>query len=1345
MDGRLRSAPAGRRRAALIIGLVVLSLAGPNLSNSARPVVLAQAPRRPQAAGPVVLHGLTPRPVAQGTATLVGPYNGSQLLRLTLGLQPPNEAAEEQFLHDVQDRQSPLFHRFLSADQWNARFAPAPQSEQAVVNWAQAHGLTVSNRFANRLLVDVVASVNAIEAAFRVRMNSYKLGGTSFFSIDRDPTIPANLDGILHAVLGLNSLEVMHSHIKGGPRAGSADSGPVYAPGPALAAGHSGHGDGDSAVFKAALQRAQSGAATPHVTRGAYDPSDLYSSQAYDWNALYAQGHCCNPLGNPGDSPPQTSIAIATAGDFNSADLAAFANKYGLAYHWNTWWIDGTPTCCDDETTLDTEWSTAMANNFGDYHNTAHVWVYEGANAQLSTFADVYNTILSGSNGSGNLTRNFTTSWGSNEDGYCNGFYCGVIGQPTLDSMHNIFNAMIGQGWSLAAAAGDEGTTDSCAAAGSVDYPASDPDVVAAGGTTAYFAGAFSSETAWNGTGCDNGGSNEGGGGGGCSDHFSVPSYQGMQPCGSLSRGLPDVALNASVGQNFYINGKLGGIGGTSIVAPELAGFFAVENSYLLSLGDICLPGPACAPMGNANPAIYNAALGDHAGLPAHNPFYDVTSGCTGGSGGVLGECADFGYDLATGFGSFNALQLAWAINWYAIIKYAGPPTVSFTGPNTNQWFNFDTTVSWNVADTGTGGPGSGVAGFTPAWDVDPGDSPSRRTPGCNPQPTGLCDSFYRGPEYPNATKGSLDLAAAGQGCHTANVRAWDNTGLGSGDQTFGPVCYDTIPPVTIASLSPAPNASGWNNSPVQVTLSASDPGYPLTGSGVNATYYNFGCTIFCFSNTYTGPFTVSGDGSHVVQFGSKDNSGGYLGDNGNFEATKAITVNIDTTPPHTTASLSGTSQGGSYLAPVQVTLAASDTLSGVSSTQYQIDGGTSQTYGGPFSVSAPGAHTVSFHSTDVAGNAETTQSTSFTIASAATATPTSTSVSVTSTPTQTPVPATSTPTQTPLSATNTPTQTSLPATNTPTATSTATPTHTNTPVPPTQTPVPPTNTPTNTPTQTPVPPTATNTPTQTPVPPTATPTDTPMVSASLVVSPTKAIPFQTITLSGAAFAAGEQVTVSWDSVSATPLLTTTATTGGALAATLTVPQAVAGAHALIAHGLSSGRTASAALTVTPAVFAFPASGPSGASTYLVGVGFGADETVAGLWYPGLNLLSYASSNAVGTVLLPLAIPAHPVGTYYLVGYGVRTKLVAVTPFHLTATAGVSRGATAALPTNATASRGAAAPGQRAATLTWPCAAKTCRGRPLVLHIPLPVVPWTGRPSGLTPAWLRAATRALTP
>jgi hypothetical protein len=71
------------------------------------------------------------------------------------------------------------------------------------------------------------------------------------------------------------------------------------------------------------------------------------------------------------------------------------------------------------------------------------------------------------------------------------------------------------------------------------------------------------------------------------------------------------------------------------------------------------------------------------------------------------------------------------------------------------------------------------------------------------------------------------------------------------------------------------------------------------------------------------------------------------------------------------------------YSSSVQVTLAATDNASGVASTRYQLDNGAMTTYLDPFMVTAPGAHTLRFFSTDVAGNVESLNATIFTISQA--------------------------------------------------------------------------------------------------------------------------------------------------------------------------------------------------------------------------------------------------------------------------------------------------------------------------------------------------------------------------
>ncbi len=89
-----------------------------------------------------------------------------------------------------------------------------------------------------------------------------------------------------------------------------------------------------------------------------------------------------------------------------------------------------------------------------------------------------------------------------------------------------------------------------------------------------------------------------------------------------------------------------------------------------------------------------------------------------------------------------------------------------------------------------------------------------------------------------------------------------------------------------------------------------------------------------------------------------------------------------DTEPPYTTCTLTGDMSGSNYLPPVTVTLTAHDNDSGVASTKYKIDAGGWTTYSGPFDVSALGDHTVTFYSTDNAGNKEGNKTASFTIIS---------------------------------------------------------------------------------------------------------------------------------------------------------------------------------------------------------------------------------------------------------------------------------------------------------------------------------------------------------------------------
>jgi hypothetical protein len=120
-------------------------------------------------------------------------------------------------------------------------------------------------------------------------------------------------------------------------------------------------------------------------------------------------------------------------------------------------------------------------------------------------------------------------------------------------------------------------------------------------------------------------------------------------------------------------------------------------------------------------------------------------------------------------------------------------PNVVISGPPTNSWYGTDQLVTFTI----TGGT-MGIAGYTAQWDHDPG---AGYTPPNDPalltSRTG--DPFWDGPAVPFGTSGSLSLKAAGPGCHTAFVRAWNNLGSVSISPPYGPICFGEPPKCSIS------------------------------------------------------------------------------------------------------------------------------------------------------------------------------------------------------------------------------------------------------------------------------------------------------------------------------------------------------------------------------------------------------------------------------------------------------------------------------------------------------------------------------------------------------------------
>jgi len=163
---------------------------------SAASVALAQPGARPSPPGEA------PAELGNGKAKRIGHFDSKQMLRLAVGLTHPDPAGEEQFVRDLATPGSPNFRKFMTADEWNARFAPSAEDEQAVVDWARDSGLTVTHRFRNRLIVDLEGPAGVVERALKVTINTYGLEDDVYYSNEREPAVPERLSRIVHSVSG---------------------------------------------------------------------------------------------------------------------------------------------------------------------------------------------------------------------------------------------------------------------------------------------------------------------------------------------------------------------------------------------------------------------------------------------------------------------------------------------------------------------------------------------------------------------------------------------------------------------------------------------------------------------------------------------------------------------------------------------------------------------------------------------------------------------------------------------------------------------------------------------------------------------------------------------------------------------------------------------------------------------------------------------------------------------------------------------------------------------------------------------------------------------------------------
>jgi subtilase family serine protease len=574
------------------------------------------------------------------------------------------QAELDQLLIDLQDRNSPRYHQWLTPEEYADRFGISEADIAKMNAWLEASGFKVLTVSRGRDMIMFSGAAQQVEQVFRTPIHRYKVNGKEHHAAAAAPSIPREMADLVSVVRGMDDF-------KPGRRTRTR---PV-----------------------AKLSDVLNGA-RPQISDGLGDnllvPADL--AAIYDLGPLYQAGM------------DGTGITIAIPGDsdIDLTDIRGFRKSLSLpANDPVKMLVPRTPNPGQadlGEPDLDIEWSGAIAPK-------ANVIYVFSPDPFLSTFYAIDQR----------LAPVLSTSYGVCE---------WHLIPDDFDFFHTYSQKAAAEGITWVSSSGDSGAAGCEDQNGiwsvaltrmSVSMPATLPEVTAVGGVefnegnTSYWsstpgpndgtASGYIPETAWNDESLiletlGIGGLGETGfgfaaGGGGASIYWPKPAWQvgpGV-PASDGVRDVPDIALTASPMHDPYMvasGGMVSGVGGTSASAPVFAGMLALLNQYLVSKNSHAQPG-----LGNINSTLYSLAQS------TPGAFHDITTGsnivpCEPGStqdcgtGGSYGYSAGPGYDQVTGLGSVDMANLANA--WpgitapttakLVITKFTMPSTASVGG-----------------------------------------------------------------------------------------------------------------------------------------------------------------------------------------------------------------------------------------------------------------------------------------------------------------------------------------------------------------------------------------------------------------------------------------------------------------------------------------------------------------------------------------------------------------------------------------------------------------------------------------------------------------------------------------
>jgi subtilase family serine protease len=677
-----------------------------------------------------------------------GPVDPSlRLSSMTLLTVPSasQQNAISRLLAQQQDPKSPLYHKWITPEQYGDRFGLSSGDMKKITNWLQSQGFGIGRVARGRNWITFSGTAAQAENAFQTKLRNFNVNGETHFSNTSPLAIPAPLSGVVVGVRGLNNFHPKSHAVQLNPDRVRPDY--------TTSSGNLFLAPGDIATMYDSAPLYAGGFDGTGQTLAVIGQTDVYLADLNDFRSGFG-------LSTISGCTTNSSNVILTCNAANFRYVLVNADP-------------GAPTAGNlSEANIDIEWSGAVARN-------AQI-IY--VNAPDPNGGGVFESLYYAIDQLNPVPPVMTLSYGLCEHDEL-GFFDSDEAELKKGNLEGV--TVLNSSGDSGAAECDYTSTPSVNGY-SVSYPASSPEVTGVGGTLIP----FSEYTAqyWNSGNGANGGSavtyipEEGwndaqeigefcvanptnfncvqagitswataqssvgilAGGAGvsnchianvsgvCQSGFPQPTYQlgltGLSLSGqAAARFSPDVSLLGSVYWPGFIvctaRSEIGGsgstsscasgiptavvctggntlcsvFGGTSVGSPIFAGIVTLLNQYLAGSGT---PG-----LGNINPKLYSLAA-----TPANGVFHSavasnpsLTFGSSGAfcspgtpanqpvalqcpSSGFLGfDAANFdpttGYNLVTGLGSVDANALA--VAWAA----SRTATATSVSPSTSSTF----------------------------------------------------------------------------------------------------------------------------------------------------------------------------------------------------------------------------------------------------------------------------------------------------------------------------------------------------------------------------------------------------------------------------------------------------------------------------------------------------------------------------------------------------------------------------------------------------------------------------------------------------------------------------------